>query len=115
MRFGYERRFILLLVWRLGCRVVGWLLMTGCGWLDFLTVCGFIMFWSQLSGDFTVEGGEFGFELLQLVLLAPFARHDGFKGRHIDTLFLGTFTVLTDCVGEFFKGVYEVHAGGMGV
>ena len=82
MRFGYERRFILLLVWRLGCRVVGWLLMIGCGWLDFLTVCGFIMFWSQLSGNFAVEGGEFGFELLSkpfldycLVSLEVFCQH----------------------------------------
>ena len=79
MRFGYERRFILLLVWRLGCRVVCWLLMTGCGWLDFLAVCGFIMFWSQLSGNFAVEGGKFGFELLQLVLIAPSLGDDGFE------------------------------------
>ena len=69
MRFGYESRFILLLVWRLGCRVVGWLLMIGCGWLDFLTVCGFIMFWSQLSGNFAVEGGEFGFGDFQSLFL----------------------------------------------
>lgn len=69
MRFGYESRFILLLVWRLGCRVVGWLLMTGCGWLDFLTVCGFIMFWSQFRSDLSVEGGEIGFEGFQSLFL----------------------------------------------
>jgi len=53
--------------------------MTGCGWLDFLTVCGFIMFWSQFSGDLAVEGGRLGFEGFQFVFLAPSLGDDGFE------------------------------------
>ena len=38
----------------------------------FVGVCKF-------GGDFAVEGGEFGFELLQLVLIAPSLGDDGFE------------------------------------
>ena len=33
----------------------------------------------QFGSDFAVEGGEFGFELLQLVLIAPSLGDDGFE------------------------------------
>ncbi len=75
----------------------------------------FLILGSKGSGDFAVEGGKFGFEDFKFVFFAPCARQDGFEGRHIDTFFIGTLPVLADCVGEFFKSVYEVHAGGMGV
>ena len=75
----------------------------------------FLILGSKGSGDLAVEGGKFGFKGFKFVFFAPCARQDGFKGRHIDTFFIGTFPVLADCVGEFFKSVYEVHAGGMGV
>ena len=34
---------------------------------------------SESGGDLAVEGGEFGFELLQLVLIAPSLGDDGFE------------------------------------
>ena len=42
----------------------------GIGVFDFIAVF-FIVFGSKFGGNLAVEGGKFGFELLQFVLFAP--------------------------------------------
>lgn len=41
--------------------------------------------------------------------------YDGFLQRHILTHLVGTLLILVYDFGEAFKGIDEVHAGGMGV
>ena len=49
---------------------------------DFLTVL-FIMLGSKFGGNFAVEGGKFGFQRFQLILLAPRLCDDGFEMGNI--------------------------------
>ncbi len=72
--------------------------------LVFLAVLFFFL-WSEGGGDLAVEGGEVGFELLQLVLFAPLLGYDGFKLGYVGFEFGGAFLVLDDYAGDFLQCV----------
>ena len=74
-----------------------------------------IVFGSEGGGDFAVEGGEFGFELFQLVFLAPCLGNDGFKLGDVGFESGGSFLILGDDAGYLLQSVDEVHAGGVSV
>ena len=46
-----------------------------------------------------IEGGEVGFELLQLVLFAPLLGYDGFELGYVGFEFGSAFLVLSDDTG----------------
>ena len=67
------------------------------------------MFWSQFSGNLAVEGGKFGFELLQLIFLAPRLGDDCFKLGNIGFEFCRPLLILGDDAGYHLQSFDEVH------
>ena len=70
---------------------------------------------SKFSGNLAIKGGEVGFELLQLIILAPLFGDDGFELGNVGFEFGGSLLVLGDDAGYLLQSIGEVHAGGMGV
>ena len=74
-----------------------------------------IMLRGKFCRNLAVEGGQFGFELLQLILLAPRLGDDCFKLGNIGFEFRRPFLLLGDDAGYLLQSVDEVYTGGMGV
>ena len=65
----------------------------GIGLLLILYYIIFLMFRSEGGGDFAVKGGEFGFELLQFIFLAPRFGDDRFELGNVGFEFGGKLLV----------------------
>ena len=83
-------------------RLLGLLLLIFCAVIPIVLRCKF-------SRNLVVEDGKFGFELLQLILLAPRFRDDGFEMGNIGFEFRCPFFILGDYAGYLHQSVVELQ------